>query len=66
MESLLSMWPVMLGGVFGVVWLVRLEGRINTGEALRKVHDDRLANFERRISDQLDRIESKLDGKADK
>lgn len=66
MEMLMQLWPVFVGGIVGVVWLVRLEGRINTGEALRKVHDDRLASFERRISDQLDRIESKLDGKADK
>jgi hypothetical protein len=63
---LTAAWPVMLGGVFGVVWLVRLEGRLNTSEALRKVYDERQISFESRIKDQLDRIESKLDGKADK
>lgn len=49
-----------------VVWLVRLEGRINLERELRGALEARLNGFEQRISAALDRIESKLDAKADK
>jgi hypothetical protein len=50
----------------GVVWLVRLEGRINVQNARQDATDKRVDGLEDRILAQLDRIESKLDGKADK
>lgn len=50
----------------GLVWLVRLEGRINVGVARQDSTDKRVDGLEDRILSQLDRIESKLDGKADK
>lgn len=50
----------------GLLWLIRLEGRINTQEALRLALEARLASFEQRIYAALERIENKLDDKADK
>ena len=50
----------------GLVWLIRLEGRINTEVALREALAARMGGFEERIYATLERIESKLDGKADK
>lgn len=52
--------------VSGVVWLVRLEGRVNTERELRNALEARLGGFESRISAQLERILEKLDSKADK
>lgn len=50
----------------GLVWLIRLEGRINTETALREALRQRLDGFEARIYEVLERIEAKLDRKADK
>lgn len=50
----------------GIVWLVRLEGRINTEQELRKALADRLGSFEVRIYAALERIENKLDDKVDR
>ena len=55
-----------LAGIAGVVWLVRLEGRHNV---LRAVYDglkERVDGLEERILKSLDRIELKLDNKADR
>ncbi len=49
-----------------IVWLLRLEGRINTESALRDAMRQRLDGFESRIYEVLERIEAKLDRKADK
>lgn len=49
-----------------VVWLVRLEGRINTQDELRKALEGRISGFEERVYDVLERIERKIDGKADR
>lgn len=49
-----------------IVWLLRLEGRINTESALRDSMRQRLDGFESRIYEVLERIEAKLDRKADK
>lgn len=57
---------IALAGIGGVVWLVRLEGRINVQTAKQEATDKRVDGLEDRILAQLDRIESKLDGKADK
>lgn len=50
----------------GIVWLVRLEGRLNTESQLRAALESRLTGFESRIYEVLRRIEDKLDSKADK
>ncbi len=59
---------VTVGGavISVIVWLVRLEGRINTEGELRKALADRMSGFEERIYDVLERIEKKLDMKADR
>jgi hypothetical protein len=49
-----------------IVWLLRLEGRINTESALRDAMRQRIDGFESRIYEVLERIEAKLDRKADK
>lgn len=57
---------LVLAALGGVIWLVRLEGRINVQAARQDSTDKRVDGLEDRILAQLDRIESKLDGKADK
>jgi hypothetical protein len=52
--------------VSAVVWLVRLEGRINTEKELRVALEARLNGFEGRITAQLDKILDRLESKADK
>lgn len=62
-ESLLQfVVPIVLG----IVWLVRLEGRVNTAEKLRESLEQRLGGFESRIWDKLDIIEKLLHSKADR
>jgi hypothetical protein len=55
-----------LAALTGVVWLVRLEGRINVLGAKQESNEKRVEGLEDRIIKQLDRIEQKLDGKVDK
>jgi hypothetical protein len=50
----------------GIVWLVRLEGRHNVLAVRQDSTEKRIEGLEDRIVKQLDRIEQKLDGKADK
>lgn len=50
----------------GVVWLVRLEGRHNVLRAMYGALKERVDGLEERILKALDRIESKLDHKADR
>jgi len=61
---------LFLSGVAGIVWLVRLEGRINTETSLResqlKNFLDRLGSFESRIYEMLKEIQETLREKADK
>ena len=56
--------------VLGIVWMVRLEGRINTETSLResqlKNFMDRLGSFEARIYEMLKDIQETLRDKADK
>lgn len=69
-EILGAVITIALSAVGGIVWLVRLEGRINTETSLRESQLkgllDRQNGFEERIYSILERIESKLDGKVDK
>lgn len=55
-----------LAGLAGVVWLVRLEGRHNVLRAMYDALKERVDGLEERILKALDRIESKLDHKADR
>ncbi len=49
-----------------IVWLVRLEGRLNVQAAKQDSTEKRIDGLEERIFAQLDRIERKIDEKADK
>ena len=55
-----------LAGLAGVVWLVRLEGRHNVLRAFYDGLKERVDVLEERILRSLDRIEQKLDNKADR
>lgn len=55
---------LVLAGLGGIVWLVRLEGRINVQSARQDATDKRVDGLEDRILAQLDRIESRLDKMA--
>lgn len=55
---------IALAGLGGVVWLVRLEGRINVQAARQDAVDKRVDGLEDRIAAQLDRIEQRLDEMA--
>ena len=57
---------LLLSGLGAIVWLVRLEGRINVQSSRQDATDKRVDSLESRILDQLDRIELKLDRKADR
>ena len=52
---------LILAALGGLIWLIRLEGRINVQDALRSVLNDRLNSFEQRVYITLERIEEKLD-----
>ena len=52
---------LFLAALGGVIWLIRLEGRINVQDALRNGLHDRLNGFEQRVYTTLERIEEKLD-----
>ena len=49
-----------------IVWLVRLEGRLNVQTAKQEATDKRVDGLEERIVAQLDRIENRLDAMARK
>jgi hypothetical protein len=55
-----------LGAIGGVVWLVRLEGRINVLAAQMASAEKRVDSLESQILDKLERIDNKLDRKADR
>ena len=55
---------IVIAAVGAVVWLVRLEGRINVLNAQQIATDKRVDGLEERIVAQLDRIESRLDSLA--
>jgi len=50
-----------LAGIAGVVWLVRLEGRINVLQSQANSAEKRVDGLETRIFERLDRIETKID-----
>ena len=59
-----------LAAIGGVVWMVRLEGRINTETSLRENQHqnfmERLGGFELRIYEMLKDIQETLRAKVDK
>jgi len=61
---------LLVPAIGGVVWLVRLEGRINTERELRENQHvntvDRINSFEQRIYEVLKDIQNSLRDKADK
>ena len=72
--SLLSaVITLALAAIGGLAWLFKLHGglgiireRLNGEIELRKTLSDRIDGFEQRIYAVLERIEAKIDGKADK
>lgn len=57
---------LVVPAILGLVWLVRLEGRINVLNTRQDSLEKRVDGLEERILTQLDRIEEKIDRKADK
>jgi hypothetical protein len=61
---------LIIPGIGFIVWLVRLEGRINTERELRENQHtntvDRINSFEQRIYDTLKEIQSTLRDKVDR
>lgn len=64
---------IALAGIGGIVWLIRLEGKMNVeSEKRSSLHDRMLAQearvngFEERVYAKLDTIEELLRSKADK
>ena len=61
---------LLVPGIGFIVWLVRLEGRINTERELRENQHtntvDRINSFEQRIYDTLKEIQSTLRDKVDR
>ncbi len=57
---------LIMAAVAGVVWLIRLEGRHNVLLAMFDAMKERVDGLEERILKALDRIEQKLDNKADR
>lgn len=47
--------------ILGVVWMVRLEGRINVQAVKTDAAEKRVDGLEQQILDRLKRIEDKLD-----
>lgn len=47
-------------------WVLRLQGRLVALETWREISEGYWTKLEQRIFDALERIESKLDGKADR
>lgn len=68
---------ICLSFIAGLIWLIRLEGRVKLRDALCEAHGVRTNNIEKRILDELsgmrsefradmNKIFDKLDGKQDK
>lgn len=52
--------------LLAIVWLIRLEGRIYVQDERHKALEKRFDGLEVQIIGRLDRIEEKIDRKADK
>jgi hypothetical protein len=50
----------------GLVWLIRLEGQLKVQDERHKALEKRFESLEVQIIARLDRIEEKIDRKADK
>lgn len=68
---------IFLAFIAGLIWLIRLEGRVNLRDALCNAQDDRTRSLESRILEEIsgmrtefrtdmNKIFDKLDGKQDK
>ncbi len=71
--DLLQVLPAVVVGVGGVVWAIRLEGRVNTHDAIfierEKQTNQRKADQDRREADldkRFDRVEAKIDTLLDR
>jgi hypothetical protein len=57
---------LIVPGLLGLVWLIRLEGRVYVQAAKHESLEKRFDGLEAQIIARLDRIEEKIDRKADK
>jgi hypothetical protein len=57
---------LIVPALLGLVWLIRLEGRIYVQTAKHDALEKRFDGLEAQIIARLDRIEEKIDRKADK
>lgn len=55
-ETLTLMFTIGVPCIFGVVWLVRLEGRINTAEQLHKTLREDVSYIRERIDAALNGV----------
>lgn len=65
-EIAIGAFTVLSTLVGGIVWLVRLEGRINLLNSQQAATDKRVDGLEERILDALRRIENRLDTLVDR
>jgi hypothetical protein len=65
-EIAIGAFTVLSTLVGGIVWLVRLEGRINLLFSQQGAMDKRIDGLEERILDSLRRIETRLDTLVDR
>lgn len=53
-------------GLLGLVWLIRLEGQLKVQDERHRALEKRFESLEVQIIGRLERIEEKIDRKADK
>ena len=59
--ELFQLIPAVVVGVGGIVWAVRLEGRVNTSEAVLAERERHNAKEQVVLTGRLEKIEAKLD-----
>lgn len=57
---------LIVPGLLGLVWLIRLEGQIKVQQVRHEGLEKRLISLEAQIITRLERIEEKLDRKQDR
>lgn len=61
LPDVLTQLPIVLAGVGGVVWAVRLEGRVNTQDKLFIEREKQSIERHGDLKDRLERIEAGID-----
>jgi hypothetical protein len=55
-------WEVIMTAAVGLIWLIRLEGRVNQGDVEQKSTEKDLDETKREIREDLRYIRERLDG----